>query len=180
MSVLKQEVLLFATSAHKNQLRKYTNEPYIVHPIEVAEILLHNYPQANENMLSAALLHDTVEDTETTLEEIEYKFGIEVAELVKWLTDVSRPEDGNRATRKALDRDHITEAPFEAQMIKTADLISNTTSILEHDINFARVYVKEKRLLLECMRETVKQTSLWKAGIDCLVNAESAINSIDK
>jgi hypothetical protein len=78
-------------------------------------------------------------------------FGIDIATLVGWLTDVSKPEDGNRAVRKAMDRAHTAEAPAEAQTIKLADLISNSRSIMQHDAEFARVYLEEKRLLLEVM-----------------------------
>jgi (p)ppGpp synthase/HD superfamily hydrolase len=142
---------IFATAAHSAvaQLRKYTNEPYIVHPAEVASIVatVDHTPE----MLAAAWLHDTVEDTGVTLEIVRAEFGDRVAELVGWLTDVSRPEQGNRAVRKAIDRAHTASAPAEAQTIKLADLISNTRSIVEHDAKFARTYLEEKRLLLEVM-----------------------------
>jgi (p)ppGpp synthase/HD superfamily hydrolase len=102
-------------------------------------------------MVAAAWLHDVVEDTGVTIETIRAEFGTEVAELVGWLTDVSKPEDGNRATRKAVDRAHTAEAPAEAQTIKLADLISNSKSIMEHDPAFAKTYLEEKRLLLAVM-----------------------------
>jgi (p)ppGpp synthase/HD superfamily hydrolase len=92
-----------------------------------------------------------VEDTGVSIEVIRAEFGSKVSDLVGWLTDVSRPEQGNRATRKAIDRAHTAAAPAEAQTIKLCDLISNTRSIVEHDAEFARVYLAEKRLLLEVM-----------------------------
>ena len=142
---------VFATAAHAAvaQLRKYTNEPYIIHPAEVASIV-RSVPHTDE-MVAAAWLHDVVEDTGVTIETIREEFGTEVADLVGGLTDVSRPEQGNRATRKAIDRAHTAMAPAEAQTIKLADLISNTRSILEHDQKFAKTYLEEKRLLLEVM-----------------------------
>ena len=141
----------FATAAHAacGQLRKYTYEPYIVHPAEVASIV-RSVPHTEE-MVCAAWLHDVVEDTGVTIEVIRAEFGEKVAELVGWLTDVSRPEQGNRATRKAIDRAHTAMAPAEAQTIKLADLISNTRSIVEHDEKFAKTYLEEKKLLLEVM-----------------------------
>ena len=141
----------FAVAAHAAaaQLRKYTNEPYIVHPREVAQIV-GTVPHSYE-MLAAAWLHDVVEDTGVTIEVIREEFGTDVAELVGWLTDVSRPEQGNRATRKAIDRAHTAMAPKDAQTIKLADIISNCTSIKEHDAEFAKVYFEEKRLLLEVL-----------------------------
>ena len=148
---LVERARVFATAAHAavGQLRKYTYEPYIVHPAEVASIVgrVSHTPE----MLAAAWLHDTVEDTGVTIEVIKAEFGDEVAELVGWLTDVSRPEQGNRATRKAIDRAHTAMAPADAQTVKLADLISNTRSIMKHDVEFAKVYLAEKRMLLEVM-----------------------------
>ena len=142
---------IFATAAHAavGQTRKYTGEPYVVHPIEVSELVAS--VGGTDAMVAAALLHDVLEDTGVTFDVLEAEFGSEVAELVLWLTDVSRPEDGNRSTRKALDRQHSAAAPAEAQTIKVADLISNTRSIVAHDPGFAKVYLEEKRMLLEVL-----------------------------
>jgi len=142
---------IFATAAHAaaGQLRKYTHEPYIVHPAEVVSIV-RSVPHT-EAMLAAAWLHDVVEDTGVTIETVRAEFGAEVADLVAWLTDVSRPEDGNRAHRKARDREHTAAAPAEAQTVKLADLISNTCSIMAHDPKFAVTYLEEKRALLAVM-----------------------------
>jgi (p)ppGpp synthase/HD superfamily hydrolase len=142
---------IFATAAHAavGQLRKYTNEPYIVHPAEVVSIV-RSVPHT-EAMLAAAWLHDVVEDTGVTIETVRAEFGSDVADLVSWLTDVSRPEDGNRAHRKARDREHTAAAPAEAQTVKLADLISNTRSIMAHDPKFAVTYLEEKRALLAVM-----------------------------
>lgn len=141
----------FAKQAHKSayQLRKYTGEPYIVHPLAVYELV--NSVEHDENMLAAALLHDVVEDTSVTLEDIVYYFGWDIEWLVFWLTDVSEMEDGNREARKRIDRNHIANAPAAAQTIKVADLIDNTKTIVKHDPNFARVYTREKELLLDVL-----------------------------
>ena len=142
---------VFATAAHAavGQVRKYTFEPYIVHPTEVASIVA-TVPHTNE-MLAAAYLHDTVEDTGVSIVDIQKEFGNEVASLVGWLTDVSKPEQGNRAVRKAIDREHTAMAPAAAQTVKLADLIANSRSILAHDPAFAKVYLEEKRMLLEVL-----------------------------
>lgn len=152
-SVLIERAYVFAKAAHESvgQMRKYTGEPYIVHPVEVAGIV--QTVCHTEAMLAAALLHDTVEDTGVRIEDIEREFGAEVAELVEWLTDVSTKEDGNRATRKAIDREHISRASAAAKTIKLADLISNSQSILAHDAGFARVYLAEKAALLEVLKD---------------------------
>ena len=161
MMYVIEKARVFATAAHAAaaQLRKYTNEPYIVHPNEVASIV-DSVEGATDEMVAAAWLHDVVEDTGVTIEVIRAEFGEKVAELVGWLTDVSRPEQGNRATRKAIDRAHTAMAPAEAQTIKLADLISNCSSIVEHDANFAKTYLEEKRLLLEVL--TKGNRELWE------------------
>ena len=98
---------VFATAAHAavKQVRKYTFEPYIVHPAEVASIVA-TVPHTNE-MLAAAWLHDTVEDTGVSIAAIRMEFGNEIASLVEWLTDVSKPDDGNRAHRKAMEEKRL-------------------------------------------------------------------------
>ena len=151
MTELETRARVFATAAHAavGQLRKYTFEPYIVHPAEVAGIVAE--AGGTPEMIAAAWLHDTVEDTGVTSELIRAEFGDEVATLVGWLTDVSRPDHGNRAARKAVDRAHTAAAPAEAQTIKLADLICNTKSIVAHDPKFAVTYLAEKRELLEVM-----------------------------
>ena len=145
----------FADGAHNavQQVRKYTGEAYIVHPIEVAELVADLSSHPTEDMICAALLHDTVEDTNVTIEDIRVYFSPQIAELVGWLTDVSKPEDGNREVRKKLDKDHFAMAPIEAKTIKLADLISNTRSIFQYDRKFATVYIKEVALLLEVLTE---------------------------
>lgn len=146
-----EKARVFATAAHgaAAQLRKYTHEPYIVHPREVASIVSQH--GGTDAQVAAAWLHDVVEDTGVTIETIREEFGTEVADLVGWLTDVSRPEQGNRATRKAIDRAHTAMAPALAQTVKLADLMSNCSSIMNHDVDFAKVYFEEKRLLLEVL-----------------------------
>lgn len=148
--VRKAQVYAMAAHAAVGQKRKYTGEPYIVHPAEVASIVA-SVPGSTPDMVAAAWLHDVIEDTGCTFTDVHMAFGIDIATLVGWLTDVSKPEDGNRAKRKAMDREHTAQAPAEAQTIKLADLISNSRSIMQHDPEFAKTYLEEKRLLLEVM-----------------------------
>ena len=143
---LVQRALAFATLAHHGQKRKYSGQPYIVHPIEVAEIV--RTVEHDDEMLAAALLHDVVEDTDVTIEAIKSEFGEGVADLVDDLTDVSEPRDGNRKVRKAMDREHSAQTSARAQTIKLADLISNSADITANDPSFAKVYLAEKALLL--------------------------------
>jgi (p)ppGpp synthase/HD superfamily hydrolase len=148
------EAAAFAKEAHGSidQRRKYTNEPYIVHPAEVASIV-RTVGSATVEMVMAAWLHDVVEDTPHTIGDITERFGPGVSALVGWLTDISVPEDGNRAHRKNMDLEHSGAAPAAAQTVKYADLIANTGSITQHDEDFAEVYMKEKARLLDVMNK---------------------------
>jgi len=146
MSDLVQRAKEFATIAHKGQVRKYTGVPYIVHPVEVMEIV--RTVKHDDTMLAAALLHDVVEDTDCTLDDIRAEFGDDVASLVADLTDVSNADDGNRDVRKAKDREHSADASPSAQTVKLADLISNSVDIIKNDPSFAKIYMVEKFLLL--------------------------------
>jgi (p)ppGpp synthase/HD superfamily hydrolase len=141
----------FAMKAHDGQVRKYTGEPYFNHCAEVAGLV--SWAGGDDAMIAAALLHDTVEDTGTSLHKIKEEFGDDVAELVEWLTDVSRPSDGNRAKRKEIDRQHLAKASPRAKTIKLADLICNSRSIVKHDPGFAKIYLAEKRKLMEVLKE---------------------------
>ena len=140
------EAIRFAAAAHGDQPRKYTGEPYIVHPIAVCQ----TFCQFSDNVFGqqAAVLHDVVEDTDVTAQDIEAKFGTIVAALVLEVTNVSRPEDGNRAERKRIDRKHLSLASYLGQTIKLADIENNIDSIVQHDPKFARTYLAEKRELL--------------------------------
>lgn len=140
---------MLAGKAHEGQFRKYSGLPYIVHPIEVATIV--QTVEHSEEMIAAALLHDVVEDTDYSFEDIAKEVSPEVADLVKGLTDVSNPEDGNRKVRKAIDKDHLAEQNAEVQTIKLADVISNSQDIKANDPKFAKVYIEEMKALLEVL-----------------------------
>lgn len=168
MSSLVYKAQVFAMAAHGaiGQKRKYTGEPYIVHPAEVVQIL-KTAGVTDPNMLAAAWLHDVVEDTRLEQRDLVQVFGPVVAILVGQLTDVSTLADGNRERRKTLDRLHTELAHPEAKSVKLADLISNTRSIVTYDPNFARVYLKEKALLLEVLRDC-SHPVLWEQANELL------------
>lgn len=92
----------FAIRAHDSigHRRKYTQLPYHVHLVNVADIV--SSVTDDPEMIAAAWLHDVVEDTPVSLQDVHSEFGEGVAELVESLTDISRPEDGNRATRRSI------------------------------------------------------------------------------
>jgi len=158
VSNLEKRARLWAIHWHGDQVRKYTGEPYWRHPEAVAALVktVHHTPE----MIAAAFMHDVIEDTDCTEEHMRSTFGDAVTDLVMWLTDVSKPTDGNREARKRVDRAHTDAAPREAKTIKLADLIDNSRSITQYDPDFARVYLNEKRLLLdEALRDG--DATLW-------------------
>ena len=142
---------LFASTAHAaiGQKRKYTNVDYIVHPRRVSKIVADN--GGTDDMIAAALLHDVLEDTQVTGELIAEVFGWKIHKLVVELTDISKPEDGNRAKRKAMDAKKLSKVSKEAQIIKLADLIDNSDDIEANDPSFAKVFLKEKADLIKTM-----------------------------
>ena len=152
------DVFHFAHTAHDGQKRKYTGEDYIVHPMAVSKLVKEH--GGSKVQQAAALLHDVVEDTQYTLADINANFGHEVATLVQWLTDTSRPEDGNRATRKEIDRKRLGNAPAEAQFIKLADMLDNSETIFQFDPSFATVFKREMVQLVDEMTKIVG-SSLW-------------------
>lgn len=126
-SLLK--AISFAAEKHRNQRRKDKDaSPYINHPIAAASILASEGNVNDETLLIAAILHDTVEDTETTFGELEEVFGIEIAGVVKEVTDDKALP---KATRKELQIEHAPHASSRAKQLKIADKICNIRDILK-------------------------------------------------
>lgn len=167
---LEDRALAFARAAHGEQKRKYTGNPYIEHPIRVAQLVKE--AGGTEEMIAAAYLHDVVEDVslekikevtnltnyvlvftptperEVKLAYVRFHMGYTVASLVEMVTDVSLPTDGNRKARKQKDLEHLAQASPEGKTIKLADLIDNSRDIVKNDPDFAKVYMREKAALL--------------------------------
>lgn len=113
----------FCARKHKNQKRKDSEgTPYINHPVGVAHILTEEGGVTDPDVIMAALLHDTVEDTETTLEEIENIFGEKIRNIVDEVTD-----DKNlpKMIRKQLQIEHAPGSSHEAKLVKLADKLYN-------------------------------------------------------
>jgi len=147
---LINDALMLAIKAHGSQRRKYTGEPYVIHPIGVSKIV--ETVKHTSEMVAAALLHDVVEDTPVTLREIREQFGPLVAEYVHYTTNVSEKNDGNRTFRKKMDADHFALGPAESQTIKIADLIHNSETIIKYDQKFFHsTYKHEKKYMLEVL-----------------------------
>ena len=156
--ILRKNCLEFAMRAHEGQVRKYTGDDYIVHPIAVAEMVERH--GGSEDQVCAALLHDVVEYTSYTLADINANFGHNIATLVQWMTDTSKPSDGNRRIRKGIDAKRLAEAPAEAQFIKLADMIDNADTIFRFDAGFSKQFKKEMAHLVQVMTKVVG-SSLW-------------------
>ena len=122
--------LAFAARAHRDQVRKGTDVPYIVHPVQVALILIrHGF---EEHSAIAGLLHDAVEDTEATLAEIERRFGAEVARLVDGVTEVKDEGGARRPWRVRKDEQlaHLAGADRDTAALKAADALHNAQTTL--------------------------------------------------
>jgi len=118
----------FAAERHAAQRRKgATAEPYINHLLEVAGLVSSALAEADTNLVIAALLHDTIEDVGVTREQLDARFGSDVAALVAEVTDDKSLE---KAERKRLQIVHAPQTSVRAQVIKVADKISNLRSIL--------------------------------------------------
>jgi hypothetical protein len=181
---LVEKAKKFATTEHKriDHQRKYTNQPYTSHLAAVAKTVAS--VTDDEEMIAAAWLHDVVEDTPATIYDIEKAFGSGVAGLVDSLTDISKPGDGNRQVRKAIDRKHTARASSRAKTIKLADLIDNAIDITRHDNKFADVYLREMSALLEVLDEgdSSLYKRAWKTYHKCtqkLAASKDIVSSFD-
>jgi (p)ppGpp synthase/HD superfamily hydrolase len=137
---------LKADSHHVGQIRKYTGEQYINHCEQVVSILQYADGVTDE-AIQAAWLHDTVEDTDYTLSQLQRDFGDTVAKYVWYLTGTPKIA-GNRKERKAIDNDKLLRAPRLVKEIKCADIISNCLNVAELDPVFAETYLLEKKSVL--------------------------------
>lgn len=157
---------VFATAAHGaiDQRRKYTNAPYITHPEAVVR-LVQSVEGHTVKMVCAAWLHDVLEDTKVQTSDINHYFDDQITNMVLNLTDCGH-EFGNRATRKAIDRRRLAGASAEVQTIKVADMIDNTSTIVQFDPEFAKVYLREKRALLDVLDKADR--TLWHRADDML------------
>lgn len=166
----------FAGKAHGEQMRHYTPDRYIVHPIQVMQ-LCTEYTQ-DETMLAAALLHDVLEDTQVNKEAM-LCFLLSVMEedkakrtlgLVIELTDVytkKKYPTWNRRKRKAMEASRIEQTSSEAQTIKYADILDNINELPKDD-EFSTVFLKECRSLLKRMNKG--ETPLYKRTVEAVKN----------
>lgn len=118
----------FAAHKHRDQRRKDAEaSPYINHPIGLIDVLANEAGITDINVLCAAVLHDTIEDTQTSAEELEHHFGSKIASIVSEVTDNKAQP---KADRKRLQIEHASHTSYEARMVKLADKVCNLRDIL--------------------------------------------------
>ena len=117
----------FATKAHSGLYRKGTKIPYITHPLNVAQILIEY--ECPESVVTAGILHDTLEDTQATVDDIRDAFGYEVADLVNAVSEPNKSDTWEN--RKAHTIKHLKTASPEVLMISLADKMDNIKKIRE-------------------------------------------------
>jgi len=127
---LLDRAIVFAVRAHHNSERRGKGFPYIVHPMEAVEIVATITP--DQELLAAAVLHDTIEDTDVTMEQIRAEFGDRIANLVQAESDrlvegVSEAESWHDRKQAAIDR--LAAAPHDAKMVALGDKLSNMRAI---------------------------------------------------
>ena len=149
--------LQFAASKHRHQRRKDIHaSPYINHPIAVLSILSAEAGIDAVEVLCAAVLHDTIEDTETTAEEVEAAFGGRVRDIV---LDVSDDKRLPKAERKLLQIQHAASARLEARLVKLADKVANLRDLVDHpprdwDMERRRAYCDWASAVVDQLRGT--------------------------
>ena len=124
ISLRIHDAIIFATLKHQKQKRKGTEIPYIVHPMEVMQILIEN--EMSEDVIIAGILHDTLEDTDTKPEEIETKFGKAVLDIV-----LTESEDKSKTWRERKQHtiDCLIYDSIETKLVCCADKLSNCRSM---------------------------------------------------
>lgn len=114
-----------AVEAHSGQFRKGTRIPYIIHPLRVAEILIEY--DCSEDVVIAGILHDTIEDTIVTVDDIVWSFGEEVAELVVQASEPDKSDTWENRKRHTIE--YLKDAPMDALLITCADKLDNLRSM---------------------------------------------------
>ena len=126
---LLMKALSFAANKHRSQFRKGSEPiPYINHPIAVADLIVRTGKIQDEATLAAALLHDTVEDTDTTFAELETEFGPVISKLVAELTD---NKELPKEERKRLQIEHAPSLSPRARIVKLADKTCNLRDVVQ-------------------------------------------------
>ncbi|ONH30696.1 HD domain-containing protein [Pseudofrankia asymbiotica] len=125
------EAVAFAVRWHGDQTRP-AGEPYVEHLLEVVCVLVEAIGTTDIDVLRAAVLHDVVEDTECSLEDVRERFGDRVAGLVDWVTKPAPSEGQTREEVRAAYLTRLLSAPDDALLVKLADRLSNVQRLDTH------------------------------------------------
>ena len=158
----------FAAEKHRTQRRKDIDTPFINHPIQLAYILVQADIE-DPVVLAAALLHDTIEDTQTTHDEIEIVFGHEVANIV---AECSDDKSLTKLERKQAQIDHASHISHKARLVKLADKIANVNDL--HDAPPAGWSLERKREYFDWAKKVVDQMRGTHASLEARFDAEYA------
>jgi (p)ppGpp synthase/HD superfamily hydrolase len=155
---LIEKAIITATKAHEKQFRKKTKIPYIIHPYSVGMILMKN--GCKDELVAAGLLHDTVEDTDITLEDIEREFGSTVAEIVKGCSEPDKKLSWEE--RKEHTLAELKTASLDIRLVACADKIHNIRSIRDD------LTVQGKSVWKKFSRGKIKQEWYYKGLVESL------------
>ena len=159
--------LSFAADKHRDQRRKDDHgSPYINHPIAVARVLCEEAGVTDTPILCAALLHDTVEDTDTSPDELDARFGTRIRSVVMEVTDDKRLP---KAERKRLQVEHAAGISHAAKLIKLADKICNLRDVV--DAPPTSWELKRRQAYFDWAREVVNQVRGAHRGLETLFDA---------
>ena len=148
------DAITMASFAHRHQFRKDGKTPYVSHVYRVMTILRHVFEATDERILIAAVLHDTIEDTDTTADDLRQAFGAEVAAVVEQVTDDKALP---KAERKRLQVEHAASISDRAKRVKLADKICNLRDVAqtppaEWSIERRREYFDWAKLVIDRLR----------------------------
>jgi guanosine-3',5'-bis(diphosphate) 3'-pyrophosphohydrolase len=161
------QVLAFAARKHSRQRRKDREaSPYINHPIDLAQVLVNEADIVEEDVICAALLHDVLEDTETSGEELEACFGPVIRRIVE---EVSDDKNLPKEARKRLQVEHAGSASHAARLVKLADKLCNIRDILNAPP--ANWTLERRREYLYWAKEVVDQMRGTHEGLESLFDA---------
>ena len=163
----QEKLLTYVKHAHRKQFRKYTGLPYHTHLVSVARIAWDFLKETSFNkdmIIETALLHDIIEDTPVSPVDLiddlmdmgyTHDLSLSIVSAVLDLTDLyttARFPQVNRSKRKVLEAQRLANIPPFSQSIKYADLMDNTSDIMDNDPGFGKIYLEEKAYIMSLMK----------------------------
>jgi (p)ppGpp synthase/HD superfamily hydrolase len=157
----------FATQKHLGQKRKFNGSDYITHPASVAELVSHF--GGNTEMIAAAWLHDVVEDTNTSIDEIKKEFGSKIANFVNELTNPTEVEKNGNKSKYIADK--MPQMSDESLTIKLCDRLNNVSDFKNADKKWANKYANKTRFIINSLKDS---------GRSLNINQQKIVSEIEK